>query len=175
MGISHNLDPKQRAMDRRMHRREMAREVTTRTGLALMSYVRDHGQWPAHPAAMVAHGYLRVDDWKLPDERVRFSEIPVGPTTLARLTDLPFKKRDRALAEAEQALPEHAVAMRLGDLVFTYFGAPCTDGVNGLWLAVLLPHPELDGRERILCVTTPECGHVSPCGYYSGCTQEFDV
>ncbi|MHC4218911.1 MAG: hypothetical protein ACYSU7_10710 [Planctomycetota bacterium] len=107
---------------------------------ALHEYCDDHdGVEPPHAAALVAGGYLEVDDLILPGSRTDPARVPVGNVTLSVLGNLPPEAQERAALAAASALSDDVVAHRLGDYIFVYHGVEAA-GLDNPWLHDSLWH-----------------------------------
>jgi hypothetical protein len=135
---------------------------------ALHEYYDDHdGVEPPHAAALVADGYLEVDDLILPGSRTDPAQVPAGHVKLSELADLPRGERERAVQAAASALSDEVVAHRLGDYIFVYHGVEAA-GLekpwlhDSLWHVVGVSDPAFN-HKNIACVhdTTPRTRETS--------------
>ncbi len=133
--------------------RDVGWEKTLRVFLGLLEYLDDHAApdlEPAHAAVLVAEGYVDAQDLIMPASRTDIHRIRIGDVDLAGLASLPPDQRRRAVEAAAEALPDDAVAHRLGDFVFVYQGTRTVlQSYNGLrdnlWLVVGSLDPEANG------------------------------
>ncbi|MHC4081197.1 MAG: hypothetical protein ACYS15_13335 [Planctomycetota bacterium] len=133
--------------------RDVGWEKTLHVFLGLLEYLDDHAApelEPAHAAVLVAEGYIDAEDLIMPGSRTDPVRIRIGDVDLATLASLPPIERHRAVAAAAEALPDGAVAHRLGDFVFVYQGTRTVFqsyyGLrDNLWLVVGSLDPEANG------------------------------
>ena len=113
---------------------------TTSMSKALRSYAAIHGgRGPAHAVELATRNYLPYSNYCLANEQTQLSDVPVGDTTLEKLSQLTPGEVAAAVSKAVAALPPGTVAYRFGDFVFTYPGINLNAANPKLWMFVEIP------------------------------------
>lgn len=127
-------------------------------GAALLAHHAAQEGWPTHPAELLGSGAVwpgqfvasrREPDapsWApqaaRPTANVRIGTMSIGDFQMADATT-----QEAAVRSAMTGIPEGAIACRVGDTVFTYYGIRLADMPGELWLVVGHDQPAADTRK----------------------------
>ncbi len=107
---------------------------------------REQGRWPAHAVELVTADLLPASSLLSLESATLLEQVPIGEITLAQLEYLSAEEQAAIVKAASDALPPNVIAHRLGDFVFTYHGIDLENADPNLWIAILAPDPEKQGR-----------------------------
>lgn len=116
---------------------------------ALNTHADATGAYPKHALLTLANGDLQPDTLIHSRTRTALPDIPAGNFTLDVFEYFTPEARRKLAQDVADAMPDDAVAHRLGDVVFTYHGFnPGAD--PNLWVAIITPDPDANpGQSEI--------------------------
>ncbi len=131
---------------------EHAATYSLLNSLAQYSWSTD-GHGPHHSIELCLTG-AQLGSWDVNSEDLfsqfgtstRMTTIPVGDISLAEFLKLPVGQRLTIAGQLLDQIPSELVAHRFGDFIFTYHGASPSDDDPNLWMVVMLPDPDVNGR-----------------------------
>jgi hypothetical protein len=109
---------------------------------------------PEHAIELILVGYVGAWAWGgsagspfcQQGTKTTAQDIPVGNATLEDFLAMNTSKKLGAAMALLEALPDGIIAHRLGDFVFTYHGAPLSGSDPQLWVVVMVPDPDVNGK-----------------------------
>jgi hypothetical protein len=102
----------------------------------------NNGQGPRHAAQLLANDNLSADDLIAVQAITFKKDVPVGDATLEQFEGRSNEQQQAAVQAALDALPDDAVAHRLGDFVFVHHGLDFSNIDGNLWVVILSPDPD---------------------------------
>ncbi|HRQ75390.1 MAG TPA: Yip1 family protein [Phycisphaerales bacterium] len=114
--------------------------TTAQRMATLLENSRSNSQWPVHVLTYVPDGLCHPWEFVTSSSMTTPDVVPVGSSNLINLSFLDVRQQRAMINEAVAAMPEHLVAYRVGDCVFTYPGLPA-DPDPDLWLLIVWPDP----------------------------------
>ena len=85
---------------------------------------------------------LHTSDFVSPFSSTTESGVPLDGTTLKKFDSMSPTRQRKTVQAAESALPDGAIAHRLGDFVFTYHGMVLNECDPNLWIVIMSPDPD---------------------------------
>jgi len=137
--------------------------TTAVLGAVLVFSGQNSGKGPDHAIQLVTGGQLSGFELLDTSSATQEQDVPVADTTLEQFALLPTSQQKRIVQAAIDALPEGAVAHRLGDFVFTYHGMDLDAADPRLWVVVNAPDPDVNpsGSEFSILIVGLADGSVS--------------
>ena len=133
-----------------------AANVTTMYGISTtgvyafrlpLSAAAERGAWPAHAAELLDDSRLSPRNFtNVMSMTTAESDVFIDTIPLAAWESLTPEGRQTALAAAAATIGPDVVALRFGDIVFTYHGIDASDPPPGLWLVIEAWDPRVAGQ-----------------------------
>lgn len=117
-----------------------APNMTAQRMATLLDRNSSNAQWPAHVLTCIPEGLCDPWEFVTSTSMTAPDSVPVGSSVLMNLAFMDVRAQYALINEAIAAMPEHLVAYRVGDCVFTYPGLPA-DPDPDLWLLIVWPDP----------------------------------